>query len=248
MPALAEWSYRKRVDERVYVYVEKAPAYVAAAKILLAAAGPAQRLVQGPALTHFMCNRQALKILGNDGHQKAAKIAGEYSEDLDKGVSWADCGFKNMSHFMNPGRNKGIYGWTDAVRECSLFWNKALQNWQDKNYEKAFFYLGAAAHLVQDVCVPHHARGILFDGHLEYEEWAAENRNNYKVTDQGIYDLGEAPGDWIRANSLFAQKHYYLVGASSIRQDYHKATQALLTRAQRVTAGFLSCFFRKVGI
>jgi phospholipase C len=231
----------------VYVYVERAPAYVAAAKIILAVAGPAQRLVQGPALTHFLCNRQALKILRNDCHQKQAEIAGEFSTDIDKGVSWADQGFKNMSHFMNPGKNKGIYGWTDAVRECSLFWNKALYCWQEKKYENAFFYLGAAAHLVQDVCVPHHARGILFDGHQEYEAWVEENRYNYRTTDQGIYDLGESPGDWIRVNTLFAQKHYYLVGASSKRQDYHKATQALLTRAQKVTAGFLSCFLKKVG-
>jgi len=228
--------------------VEKAPAYVAAARIILAAAGPAQRLVQGPALTHFMCNRQALEILANDCRQKQAAIAREFLFDLDKGVSWADRGFKNMSHFMNPGTNKGIYGWTDAVRECSVFWNKALHSWQDRNYDKALFYLGAAAHLVQDVCVPHHARGILFDGHLEYEVWAEENRNNYKVTDQGIYDLGGSPVDWIRANSLFAVKHYCLVGVSFKRLEYHKATQALLTRAQRVTAGFLSCFFGKVGI
>lgn len=228
--------------------MERAPAYVAAAKILLAATGPAQRLVQGPALTHFMCNRQALIILGNDSHQKQAEIAGEFSSDLDKGVSWADQGFKNMSHFMNPGNNKGIYGWTDAVRECSLFWNKALHNWQDRNYEKSFFYLGAAVHLVQDICVPHHAMGILFDGHQEYEAWVEENRYNYRVADQGIYGLGESPGDWIRANSRFAIKHYDLVGASSVMQDYHQATQVLLTRAQRVTAGFLSCFLTKMGI
>lgn len=228
--------------------MERAPAYVSAAKLLLAAAGPAQRLVQGPALTHFMCNRQAVKILGNDGHQEQAGIAGEFLSDLDKGVSWADQGFKNMSHFMNPGKNKGIYGWTDAVRECSLFWNKALHNWQNKNYENTFFYLGAAAHLVQDICVPHHAMGILFDGHQEYEAWVEENRHNYRVADLGVYGLGDSPGDWIRANSSFAVKHYNLVGASSGRQDYHKATQALLTRAQRVTAGFLNCFLRKMEI
>lgn len=228
--------------------MERAPAYVAAAKIILAAASPAQRLVQGPALTHFMCNRQALKILDNDSRKKQAEIAGEFSIELDKGVSWADRGFKNMSHFTNPGTNKGLYGWTDAVRECSLFWNKALHNWQESNYDKAFFYLGAAAHLVQDVCVPHHARGILFDGHQEFEAWTEENRNNYRVSKQGLYDLGESPGDWIRANSLFAAKQYHLVGASSVRQDYHQAAQLLLTRAQRATAGFLNWFFMKAGI
>ncbi len=31
------------------------------------------------------------------------------------------------------------------------------------------FYLGAALHLVQDMCVPHHSLGIIFDGHKEFE-------------------------------------------------------------------------------
>lgn len=232
----------------MYVYVERAPAHVMAAKIILAAAGPAQRLVHGPALTHLMCNRQALKILRSDRHLKQSEIAREFSSALDRGVSWADRGFKNMSHFLNPRTNKGIYGWTNAVRECGLFWNHALHHWQGQNYEKAFFYLGAAVHLIQDMCVPHHALGILFDGHQEYEAWVVENRHNYRVEEQGIYDLGKSPGDWIKANSAFAARHYYLVGASSANQDYARATGILLERAQRVTAGFLNYFLKKCGL
>lgn len=229
----------------MYVYVERAPAHVMAARIILAATGPAQRLIQGPALTHLMCNRQAVKILQNDRLRKQAEIAGEFSAALDRGVAWADRGFKNMSHFLNPRTNKGIYGWTDAVRECGLFWNQALYFWQGQNYEKAFFYLGAAVHLVQDMCVPHHAMGILFDGHQEYEAWVVANRYNYRVEEQGIYDLGGSPGEWIRSNSSFAARYYHLVGATSAKRDYGQATGILLARAQRVTAGFLSYFLKR---
>lgn len=228
------------------VYVERAPAYVSAAKIMLAAAAPAQRLIQKPVLTHLMCNRQAKIILVRDGYKDLAEIVDEFSLYLDKGVSWADEGFKNMSHFLNPRTLKGLYGWTDAARECSLYWNKAASCWHSANFEKAFFYLGAALHLVQDLCVPHHAMGIVFDGHQEYEDWVEINRDNFRVNDQGIYGLAESPGQWLKMNAAKAIRHYHNVKAGSPKCNYEKATWALLPRAQRVSAGFLHHFLKKV--
>jgi len=98
------------------VYVERSPAYVSAAKLILAAAGPAQRLVQKPALTHLTCNHQAKLILLADGHKEFAEIVDKYSLYMDKGVFWADQGFKNMSHFFNPRRSRGLYGWTNVAK------------------------------------------------------------------------------------------------------------------------------------
>lgn len=230
------------------VSVERVPTYISAAKIILSVTGPAQKLVKKPALTHKMCNRQAHIILFKDGHNEFAAIVDEFSLYLDKGVSWADEGFKNMAHFLNPRTSKGLFGWTDAATECGLCWNKAIRSWQQHNFEKAFFHLGAAVHLVQDMCVPHHAMGILLDGHQDYEDWAEENRDNYRVNDQGIYDLGVQPADWLKANAKVAAKHYHLVREQAGELSYRKATQVLLPRAQRVTAGFLHYFLTRIGI
>lgn len=224
------------------VYIERNPTHITALKILFAAASPAQRFIQSPVITHFMINRQAVQILSNDGHGRYANIVGHYSSYINKGVSWADEGFKNMSHFMNPRTRKGLYGWTDAVRECSLYWNKAIGKWKAGNREKAFFYLGAAMHLVQDVCVPHHAMGILFDGHKEYENWVKDNHMQFIVEEGGIYREGCLPALWVRSNAEIAVKHFPLVTAGSSVESYQRATSVLLTRAQRATAGFLHCF------
>lgn len=224
------------------VYIEKNPTYISAFKILLAAASPAQRFIQSPVLTHFMINRQARTILANDGYTKYAGIVGYYSSYIDNGVSWADEGFKNLSHFLNPKTSRGLYGWTDAIRECSLFWNKAIRNWKAGKREKAFFYIGAAIHLVQDLCVPHHAMGILFDGHQDYEDWVKDNNLNYIAENGGIYRQGDSPALWLRSNAEIAVRFFPLVRAGSSLEDYHKATSVLLPRAQKVTAGFLHYF------
>lgn len=224
------------------VYIEKNPTYVSAFKILLAAASPAQRFIQTPVLTHFMINRQAGKILANDGHTKFAESVNYYSAFIDKGVSWADEGFKNMSHFINPKTQRGLYGWTNAARECSLYWNKAIRNWKEGEREKSFFYIGAAIHLVQDLCVPHHAMGILFDGHHDYEDWVKDNYKKYIVEKGGIYSQGDSPALWVRSNAEIAVKFFPMVRAGSNLANYHQATSVLLPRAQKVTAGFLHYF------
>lgn len=224
------------------IYIEKNPTYVSALKILLAAASPAQRFIQSPVITHFMINHQAVIILANDGHTKYSGLADYYSSFIDQGASWADEGFKNMSHFLNPRTCKGLYGWTGASRECSLYWNKAIRNWKAGNREKSFFYIGAAMHLVQDLCVPHHAAGILFDGHKEYENWVKENHMIFIVEKGGIYRQGNLPATWLKSNAEIAVRLLPLVRAGSSVEDYHKATALLLTRAQKVTAGFLHNF------
>lgn len=238
---------RKRVTP-LEINVERVPAYVSAAKVVLSATVPAQRLMQRPALTHLMCNRQAQIILFKDGFKEETEIVEEFVLYLNKGVLWADQGVKNLSHFLNPRNLKGLYGWTDAATECSVYWNKAVKYWHGHNFEKAFFYLGAAIHLVQDACVPHHAMGVLFEGHQEYEDWAEANRDGYRVQDQGIYELGKYPADWLRANAIAAIKNFHLVRADAGEHRYHRATQTLLPRAQRVTAGFLHYFLTKMGI
>lgn len=230
------------------VYVDKTPSYISAAKVILAAAGPAQRLLQNPVVTHFMINRQARVILFKDGYKKYADIVDEFLDYLDQGVSWADENFKNMSHFYNPRTLKGLFGWTDAANECNMFWNKAINHWKTVDCDKAFFYIGAAVHLIQDLCVPHHAMGMIFDGHHEYESWAGENRETYRIERGGEYGLGDTPGEWVRKNASIAARHYHLVRAGATLDNYHKATSILLTRAQTSTAGFLHYFLHKMGI
>lgn len=228
------------------VYVEPNPMHVSAAKIVLTVAGPAQKLIQSPVLTHYMCNQQSLKILLNDGYQNYYRLISSYAEYLDKGVTWADSGFKNLSHFLHPETAKGLQGWTNAARECNLYWNKAIQCWKKGSADKAFFYLGAAIHLVQDLCVPHHALGLLFDGHHQYEDWVEKRSHLYTVEAKGLYDLGATPAEWLFSSARVSSQMIELVQHGAKDKDYHEATTVLLPRAQRVTAGFIVLFLDTV--
>lgn len=218
--------------------VEKAR-YWNVAKQLLAITGVVHNLVNSDGLTHNYCNEQAAIILNTDGYTRAAHYINCYMKDLNQGVAWADRAWKNSSHFFNPSTGKGFWRWPNALLECHLHFHRAQKEWENRHHNKAMFYLGAAAHLVQDLCVPHHVHGDLFNGHKDFENWAEANRNFFAVNSGGIYKLGETPGAWVAANALFSGQYYPLVAENSKQINYPLAAKILLSRAQRTTAGFL---------
>lgn len=181
----------------------------------------------------------------NDGHRQAAQFFELFSEQLDRGVVWVDNGFRSTCHLYDPDTRSGMWRWPSAAEKCSEFHNKALDLWQKKKHFRAMFYLGAALHLIQDVCVPHHASCKLFSGHAEFEEWAGNRKENYCVERHGIYEVSETPEQWIIENARLAKNHYQLVN-QGLCADYHKATRILLPRAQQTTAGFLLNFYKQI--
>lgn len=214
------------------------------AKQLLAVTGVVQKFVHKAGLTHNFCNEQAATILEADGYPRAACLIQTYLKELNEGVSWADRAWKNSSHFFNPSTGKGFWRWPNALLECHLHFHRAHKEWEADHHSKAMFFLGAAAHLVQDLCVPHHARGDLFNGHQDFESWAEANRNFFTADSDGIYHLGETPGAWVAANALFSDPYYPLVAENSAQKNYLLASRVLLPRAQRTTAGFFHFFLR----
>jgi len=209
-----------------------------AAKVVLAAGTPIQRLISGKSETHLLCNHQAVLILQKDGYDVYAQILSNYLELINRGAVWADRGWKNFAHYLDP-----AFGpWPDARTECQAFFEKALFYWQRKNKKKAFFFLGAAAHLVQDLCVPHHARGTAFCGHKEYEKWVQENRLDFIVYSGGTYHNASSPAGWVEANAKIAGYYFPYVSYVNSETSYRLATGVLLPLAQRSTAGFFSFF------
>jgi len=202
--------------------------------------------VLGASDTHVFCNEQARTILYNDGYRQAAGFFNSYAVELNRGVVWADRGLRSTTHHYDPERSTGVWAWANAVEKCRQYFNRALKLWRGGKHRRAMFMLGAAAHLVQDVCVPHHACCRLFDGHLDYEKWAKEHKHFYRVFSGGIYNLGERPEDWVVANARLAREYYALVCASAGEEDYHRATVVLLPRAQCTTSGFLLLFYRRL--
>ncbi len=216
---------------------------VTGVKLLLTAASPMQSLLDRPGITHEFCNRQAVKILRTDGFTHCAAFFEQYLTELNGGVYWADKGWKNIGHYFEPLTNRGLWHFANATEDFQYYYHCALTNMQEKDYAKAVFFLGAAIHLVQDLCVPHHARAKLFCGHKEYEEWAQLNYSHYTVTERGMYNEGTSAHLWLLSNAIIAADLFDMVNGIQDAAVYDKVTAILLPRAQRSTAGFLQQFF-----
>ena len=219
-----------------------------ACKAILKVVSPIQRVLDvNLAETHIFLNTQGVKILCNDGHKKVSNFINNYIGEIHKGVVWADKGWKNFAHYLDPYQNKGIWPWPDARFECNYYFKKALKFWRKGNVYKSMFFLGAAVHLVQDMCVPHHARGVAFNGHSSYERWVQDHFSLYSVNGNGIYNIATTVDDWINFNAKIAWSYYSDVcGSAAIEDNYHQTTTTLLAQAQRTTAGFLLYYFNTV--
>lgn len=211
-------------------------------KLALATTGPIQSLLDRPGITHAFCNRQAIAILRNDGHSQFAALLEQYLPELDAGVFWADTGWKNVGHYYNPATGQGLWRFPSALEEFERYYEIAAVNALRRDWKKAFFYLGAATHLIQDVCVPHHVCGKVLDGHKQYEQWAEAHRERYAVVDCGLYMEGQPINRLLQQNAAIAADLLSWVAADSSKFLYRRATEIALPLAQRSTAGLYHQF------
>ena len=219
-----------------------------AAKIVLAAGTPIHLLVAGRWDTHSFINCQAIKIMGCDGFSAQAALLKRYLDTIDQGVKWADKGWKCCAHYCDPFDKNGLKPWPDAASECRNLFERALFKWKQGNKGKAFFLLGAAAHLVQDLCVPHHARTVAFAGHQIYEKWVQGHHDEFAVSENGIYNITDDPAGWVLHNAKIAWDYFPYVSQTGSKTSYRMATSILLPLAQRTSAGFFLYFLNKANL
>ncbi len=209
-------------------------------KLLLATAGPLQYILDTPGVTHVHCLEQAYILLKQDGKEEVARLFQDHHSTLSKGLYWADRGWKNVNHYYSHSDKQGLIYWPGATGECQYYFNKALTCFP-KNVDKGMFFLGAALHLVQDMCVPHHSLGIVFDGHKEFETWATQNWDKFSST-RGMYLPFSHPAQWIDHNASVSGPFYPLVSqvAGCSEESYQKASEILIPLTIATSAGFLN--------
>ena len=210
-------------------------------KCVLLAGTPIQKLVDNGGDTHLFLNNQSLIILRNDNKITVLKVLEKYKRFIDIGNLWADKGWKCFAHYYDPQTGKGIIPWTSATRECLYYFELSLYNWKQGKHQKSMFYLGAAAHIVQDMCVPHHAMGIAFNGHRKFENWAINNKDLFKIKKGGVYKAFNNISELIDFNSGTSQGYYNDVSCFNIK-GYNWAGKELLSLAQRTTAYLFNHF------
>lgn len=204
-----------------------------------------KRIMKTECKVHKFIDNQAVKILENDGHRDACTLMSTYIDDINAGVVWADQDLKSSDHFYNPHMNKGLYGNSNAQKECIFYYTKALNEYFHYDMKNAMFYLGAACHLIQDLTVPQHANVRLLNNHRSYEKWvirAYKQHDEFKTSDSGIYL--DSLKQYIELNSRKAISTYKLhAHEKNIQTRFHKITSVVLIMAQRTTAGLMLKFY-----
>lgn len=214
------------------------------AHLLLVTASPLQRFIDKPAITHAFCNIQAIQIMSGDTALPYADFFSTYLKDINNGGYWADSQWKNIDHYLQPDTGRGIWPFGNALDTFQQYFSCAIKEARRENRRKAAFFLGAAAHLVQDMCVPHHARGCMFNGHQDYESWAMKNCRHYAVDSLGIYLRGTKIAALILDNARVAAELLDSVDTDKAAVDYEGVTEITLPLAQRSTAGLFEHFHR----
>jgi phospholipase C len=215
---------------------------VGGAKIVLTAISPFQKLFDPPGITHEFCNHQAITILRNDGFELYAQFLTMYVTELNAGVYWADKGWRNVNHYFEPSKGKGLWQFATAIETFQIYYQQGVNSMHHRNYRQAVFLLGAAAHLMQDLCVPHHARGKIFSGHKEYESWVQQQYANYAVEANSMYSEGSNLASQLLNNAVVAADLFDWVDSDRGTSKYHDATNILLPLAQRSTSGLFLKF------
>lgn len=231
MPKIVEYSYGK-----LFKYTMKAINPVKKA------------IITTDCKVHRAINIQALAVLKSDGKYQQFNMFSSYLLELNMGVVWADQDFKSSGHFYNPLKDRGLYGNTNALTLASNYYSFALGCYEAGDIRKSMFFLGAAAHLVQDVTVPQHANIKLLQEHHKFEKFVRDTFSStpeYLVCDKGCYleDIKE----FIYNNAISAIKaSKKLSYISDDEQRYYELTRRVLPLAQRSTAGLFYMFYRDV--
>jgi phospholipase C len=229
-----------RVLEKLYSYILK--------KILKTINPVKKRIMKAECVVHKFINTQALTILKNDGYLETYSLMKSYISDIDAGVVWADQDLKSNNHFYNPNKKKGLYGSSNAKKECVSYYNRALNEYLHGNIKDSMFYLGAACHLIQDLTVPQHANVKLLNNHKGYENWVIRTHrhyNEFKIEEGGLYF--ESLIHYIEYNSKEAINIYTQYSKEEDKLvRFYKITSKVLTMAQATTAGLMFKFYRDI--
>lgn len=198
---------------------------------------------------HVFINQQALEILKNDQYMDAYLLFSDYLRELNQGTVWADQDFKSIGHFYSPLKRRGLYGHRNALALAEEYYRKAKLYWRKCNALDAMFYLGATAHLIQDMTIPQHANIRLLDNHHQYEKFVHRTYDEveiFKAEDGGVYL--KSVEEFIRYNAKIAMKlHKKFHCVPENEERFYRITKYSLPLAEKTTAGCFLMFYRDAG-
>lgn len=207
-----------------------------------------KRIMKTNCIVHKYINYKAIDILKLDGYGAESEFLKKYIDSINDGVKWADQDFKSTNHFYSVVKGKGLYGFSNALTECSKYYNSSINYYDAGDIGKSMFYLGAACHLIQDSTVPQHVNNKLLKEHRKFELWIIGKfmSDNSFVAESSLIKYNSIE-EFIRKNAEMANKTY-LNYINVIKQEdrYYKIATTILKQAQRSTAGFMLFFLNNI--
>jgi phospholipase C len=207
-----------------------------------------KRIMETNCIVHKYIDYKAIDILNSDGYVVASTFLKKHIASINDGVKWADQDFKSTNHFYNIGKGRGLYGFSNALTECSKYYNSSINYYDAGDIEKSMFYLGAACHLIQDSTVPQHVNNKLLKEHRKFELWIIGKYMSNKsfIAENGLIKYNSIE-EFIRNNAEMANKTYLKYISIIQHEDrYYKIATTILKEAQRTTAGFMLFFFDNI--
>lgn len=196
---------------------------------------------------HLGIQHNALDILVNNNYNKEYRLFSKYIANINRGLVWADQDFKCYHHFYNPYQNKGKYGYEkNAMMLARSYYDKAIKFYMIGNHEKSMFYFGASCHLIQDLTVPQHAKGRLFDGHKQFETYVKRNYKDVaRFKSIGVPIILSDIKSYADYNAIYAIKvdNMYRNVPDNTTRYYLTASKCLIL-AQDTTAGLMITFYK----
>lgn len=196
---------------------------------------------------HLYIQENALEILNYNGYNEQYKLFKEYESKINEGLVWADQDFRCYHHFYNPKEKKGMYGYDDnALTIARSYYLKALKYFTLEDYNNSMFYFGAMCHIIQDLTIPQHAKGKLFDNHRQFELYVRENYrkiNKFKCREEPI--ILQSVTDYANYNSSNALKIDYLYQSiTDLNTKFYLIALKSITLAQKTSAGCMIMFYK----
>ncbi|MBE6060440.1 MAG: phospholipase [Clostridium sulfidigenes] len=208
-----------------------------------------KRIKKTECIVHKFINKEALRLLKQEGYTEEYHFFVKHLLDLNKGVKWADADLKSTNHFYHHEKGIGLYGFSNAKVECVKYYKASVFYGANSDMNKALFLLGAACHLVQDSTVPAHAMKNL-KKHKPLESFIIDKViNGYKIPLKDPIITYGSPEKYVIENTKFAVKTAKSFESIRIKENrFNEIADVILLRACTTTAGLLIDFYNTLKV
>ena len=225
-----------------------------------------------PVVIHQKALLKALEVCQRDDKATLTAIFVPFQEDLLRGVSDADLKPFNLlpptlspTHGHHPFKHVGFVHEQQCGGDMAqCFLQKAIETFQS-DPSKSVYYLGVAAHFVEDAFIPHHSNpsiltigdhdfdGYIVDGHKTYEDYQLKVFEDINIDETSINFFPKVVDDknnihcqssdafgWVDFGAHSSYDYYKLVNNPKDQSHYQEVSEILLSKMIRTLAGFLS--------